>query len=155
VTAQLGAQLLPGDLVVSTQPEQVPVLDRYLVDGVRYLTPLGRTHDPRVTDWRDGLPKLRHGHAAKLLDPRLAGLAPGKHVLLVTPVFKHGTARSSWLRAVRARTREWRAALRSDPRLVALGRAPRSNVTVRRSTVRAELFVVRGQPAASDSSSSP
>ncbi len=30
VTAQLGAQLLPGDVVVSTQPEQVPVLDRYL-----------------------------------------------------------------------------------------------------------------------------
>jgi hypothetical protein len=155
VTVQLGAQLLPGDLVVSTQPEQVPVLDRYLPEGMRYLTPLGRTGDPRVTDWRDGLHKLRHGHAAKRLDPRIADLAPGKHVLLVTPVFKPGTARSPWLRAVRARTREWRAALGSDPRLVALGRAPHSKVTIRRSTVRAELYLVRGQPAAPASSSSP
>jgi hypothetical protein len=156
VTAQLGAQLLPGDLVVSTQPEQVPVLDRYLVSGLRYLTPLGRTRDPRVTDWRDGLHKLRHGHVARVLAPRLRDLAPGAHVLLVTPVFKRGSASSPWLRAVRVRTREWRAALRSDPRLVALGRAPRSRVTIRRSTVRAELFVVRGQSAAaSPSPSSP
>jgi mannosyltransferase len=153
VTAQLGAQLLPGDLVVSTQPEQVPVLDRYLASGLRYLTPLGRTRDPRVTDWRDGLHKLRHGHAVRVLAPRLRTLAPGTHVLLVTPVFRHGTAGSPWLRAVRARTREWRAALRADSRLVALGRAPRSRVTIRRSTVRAELFVARGQPAASSSSS--
>jgi hypothetical protein len=153
VTAQLGAQLLPGDLVVSTQPEQVPVLDRYLASGLRYLTPLGRTRDPRVTDWRDGLHKLRHGHAARVLAPPVRALAPGAHVLLVTPVFKRGSAGSPWLRAVRARTREWRAALRSDPRLVALGRAPRSRVTIRRSTVRAELFVVRGQSAASSPSS--
>jgi hypothetical protein len=153
VTAQLGAQLLPGDLVVSTQPEQVPVLDRYLPSGLQYLTPLGRTRDPRVTDWRDGLPKLRHGHAARVLAPRLGALAPGTHVLLVTPVFRHGTAGSPWLRGVRARTREWRAALRADSRLVALGRAPRSRVTIRRSTVRAELYVARGQPAASSSSS--
>jgi hypothetical protein len=122
---------------------------------MRYLTPLGRTHDPRLTDWRDGLHILRHAHAAKVLDPRIARLAPGRHVLLVTPVFKPGTARSPWLRAVRARTREWRAALRSDPRLIALGRAPRSHGTIRRSTVRAELYVVRGQSAASASSSSP
>jgi mannosyltransferase len=154
VTAQLGAQLLPGDLVVSTQPEQVPVLDRYLVSALRYVTPLGRTRDPRMTDWRNGLHKLRHGHAARVLEPRLRALAPGTHVLLVTPVFKRGSARSPWLRSVRARTREWRAALRSDPRLVALGHAPRSRVTIRRSTVRAELFAVRGQPGASSSSSS-
>jgi mannosyltransferase len=153
VTAQLGAQLLPGDLVVSTQPEQVPVLDRYLSSGLRYVTPLGRTRDPRITDWRDGLRKLRRGHAARVLEPRLRTLAPGTHVLLVTPVFRHGSAGSPWLRAVRARTREWRAALRSDPRLEAVGRAPRSRATGHRSTVRAELFVARGQPAASSSSS--
>ena len=144
MTVQLGAQLLPGDLVVSTQPEQVPVLDRYLVSGLSYLTPLGRTRDPRVTDWRDGLHKLRHGHARRVLAPRIRALAPGQHVLLVTPVFKRGTAHSPWLRAVRARSREWRAALRHDRRLVALGRAPHAGVTIRRSTVRAELFVVRG-----------
>jgi hypothetical protein len=44
---------------------------------------------------------------------------------------------------VRRRTREWRAALEADPRLISLGRAPQTRVTIRRSTVRAELFVVR------------
>jgi hypothetical protein len=143
VTAQLGAQLHTGDLVASPQPEQVPVLDRYLPAGQEYVTPLGRVRDPRVTDWRDGLPKLRHGHPAKVLAPLVARLRPGQHVLLVTPVFRHGAAVSPWLRAVRRRAREWRRALESDSRLVSLGRTPTSRVTVRRSTVRAELFVVR------------
>ena len=34
-------ELRPGDLVVCTQPEQVPVLARYLPPGLRYVTPLG------------------------------------------------------------------------------------------------------------------
>ena len=34
-------ELRPGDLVVCSQPEQVPVLARYLPPGVRYVTPLG------------------------------------------------------------------------------------------------------------------
>ena len=52
--------LRPGDLVVSTQPEQVPVLSRYLPGGVRYLTPLG--HGRRAAG--DGLAR-RRGAAAR------------------------------------------------------------------------------------------
>ena len=54
VAATVAPQIRPGDLVASTQPEQVPVLHRYLPAGVRYLTPLGPVADPRLTDWRDG-----------------------------------------------------------------------------------------------------
>jgi mannosyltransferase len=157
VTAHLGTQLRPGDLVVTSQPEQVPVLDRYLPPGPRYLTPLGPVRDPRVTDWRDGLPRLRHGHAARVLVPRLKALAPGRRILLVTPMFAPGKGVSPWLRAVRHRTREWRRVLLHDPRLVRLGRTPRTAVTVHRSNVRAELFVVvpEAQASAASSSSSP
>src|SRR3954470_22839429 len=56
-------ELRPGDLVVCTQPEQVPVLARYLPPGLRYVTPLGAVREPQVIDWRDGLARLRAGRA--------------------------------------------------------------------------------------------
>jgi hypothetical protein len=61
-------------------------------------------------------------------------------VLLVTPIPTR--SQSAWLRTVRVRTREWRAALRADPRLRPLGRVPGSALRGRRSNVRAELFAV-------------
>ena len=41
VAGTVAPALRPGDLVVCTQPEQVPVLSRYLPPGLRFLTPLG------------------------------------------------------------------------------------------------------------------
>ena len=57
VAVSVGVTLRAGDLVVCTQPEQIPVLHRYLPAGVRYLTPLGTPADPSMTDWRDALPR--------------------------------------------------------------------------------------------------
>jgi mannosyltransferase len=141
VADRVAADIRPGDLVVSTQPEQVPVLYRYLPEGAIYLTPLGLVADPRMTDWRDGLSLLRAGHARRTLLPIVNGLPHGRRILLVTPVGLHSQA--PWLRAVRARTREWRAALRSDPRVRELGPAHHSTPPSRRNSVRAELFEVR------------
>jgi hypothetical protein len=132
--------LRPGDLVISTQPEQVPALARYLPDGLVYLTPMGVVGDPTMTDWRDGLAQLRRGQADRRLLPLVQGVAPGRRVLLVTPVRLR--SQSPWARAVRVRTREWRAALRADPRLRPLGRVPGSALRGRRSNVRAELFQI-------------
>jgi mannosyltransferase len=141
VAAHATPAIRPGDLVVSTQPEQVPALARYLPAGLVYLTPLGIVADPAVADWRDGLAQLRRGQAERRLVPMLDHLAPGRRVLLVTPVPMR--SQSAWLRSVRVRTREWRTALRADPRLRALGRVPGSALRGRRSNVRAELFEVR------------
>jgi hypothetical protein len=47
VAASVAAGVRPGDLVVRTQPEQVPVLHRYLPAGVSCLTPLGPPADRR------------------------------------------------------------------------------------------------------------
>ena len=63
VSTGIAPQVRPGDLVVSTQPEQVPALYRYLPAGVVYRTPMGLVLDPRQTDWRDGLKRLRAGQA--------------------------------------------------------------------------------------------
>jgi hypothetical protein len=132
VAVSAGIGLRPGDVVVSTQPEQVPVLARYLPRGVRFVTPLGTVADPSVMDWRDALPRLRAA-----APPRLAALEPGRRVVLVWPVLR---ARSVWARAVRRATRAWRAALRGDPRLASVGATSRPGRF--RSTVRAEIFVV-------------
>jgi hypothetical protein len=134
VAVSAGIGLRPGDLVISTQPEQVPVLERYLPPGLVYLTPLGTPADPSVMDWRDALPRLKSAGA------RLPRLESGRRIVLVTPV--GGRSRAPWSRAVRRRTREWRAALRAEPRLRRLGATSRPDARRFRSAVRAEIFVV-------------
>jgi mannosyltransferase len=143
VAAEVKPVVRPGDLVVSTQPEQVPVLHRYLPDGVVYLTPLGVVFDSTVTDWRDGTARLRRGQADRRLEPMIDRFGPGRRILLVTPVPGRHRSQAPWSRAVRVRTREWGRALRSDPRLRRIGPAPRTAFGTRRSTVRAEVFEVR------------
>jgi hypothetical protein len=137
VAVSAAQSIRPGDLVVVTQPEQVPVLHRYLPAGVRYLTPLGAPADPSMTDWRDALPRVRRATAGRVLLPRLAALAPGRRVVLVAPVTR---SRSPWARAVRRRTREWRGVLRAELR--PLGATSRPDPARFRSTVRAEIFEV-------------
>ena len=140
VAVSVGITLRAGDLVVCTQPEQIPVLHRYLPPGVRYLTPLGTPADPSFTDWRDAVPRARAATARRVLLPRLRALAPGRRVVLVTPVGRR--PRAPWGRAVRIRTGEWRAALRAEPRLRSLGGTSRPDPARYRSTVRAEIFEV-------------
>ena len=143
VAASVAQSVRPGDLVVCTQPEQVPVLHRYLPAGVRYLTPLGTPADPALTDWRDALPRLRAARARRVLTPAVGRLDPGRRVILVTPVATR--ARSPWARAVRRRTHEWAAALRADERLLWAGRTSYPDPTRFRSAVRAEIYEIRLQ----------
>jgi hypothetical protein len=137
----------PGDLVVSTQPEQVPVLHRYLPAGAVYVTPLGVVPDPRMVDWRDGLARLRAGRAGRVLGPLLDHVEPGRRILLVMPVRRRSGWEGSWTRVVRVRTREWRAALAADPRVRLIGRAPPSAFPRARSAVRAVVFELRPSPS--------
>jgi mannosyltransferase len=141
VAATATRSLRPGDLVVSTQPEQAPVLDLYLPAGMVYLTPLGIVPDPTMTDWRDGVRRIRGGQAERRLLPVVDRLAPGRRILLVTPIPARHPSQAPWSRQIRIRTREWRAALRADPRLKPLPdvytEIPRAH-----NRLRAELFEV-------------
>ncbi len=58
VAEAIGPSLAPGDLVISTQPEVVPVLHHYLPPGLRYATVWGPVEDVGVSDWRDGVKHL-------------------------------------------------------------------------------------------------
>lgn len=141
VSTSVAPQIRPGDLVVATQPEQVPALYRYLPDGVAYRTPMGLVLDPRQTDWRDGLARLRAGQAERELLPAVARLDRGRRVLIVTPEPGAHPSQAPWARAVRIRTREWRAALESSPRLRRIGGV--STIPLPKNTVTAELYEVR------------
>jgi mannosyltransferase len=137
VTRALPTQVGGGDVVACTLPELVPVVAHYLPAGLSYVTPIGPVADPGVTDWRDGMDRMRAGGVQRDLEPAVAALAAGHRLVLVTPVLER--PRGPWLVAVARRTREWRAALRRDRRLRAIGsvgaRTPRPNA------VRAEFFV--------------
>src|SRR4051812_45539412 len=121
VSSGVAPDIRPGDLVVSTQPEQVPALYRYLPHGAVYLTPMGLVSDPRQTDWRNGLTRLRNGQAQKRLLPVIARLERGRRVLLITPIPGAHLSQAPWSRAVRIRTREWRAALAASPLVRRIG----------------------------------
>ena len=54
----IGPSLAPGDLVISTQPETIPLLHYYLPEGLRYATLTGEETDFGVWDWRDGVERL-------------------------------------------------------------------------------------------------
>ena len=104
-------KLEAGDVVLSTQPEQVPVLEYYLPDGLRYATPLGPVADPRVMDWRDAMERLEASNVPTHLDPLLEGLPVGSQVLLVQPQIRDEDAwKADWTSLVRVRSGQWGAA---------------------------------------------
>ena len=143
VAEEVTPVIRPGDVVASTQPEQVPVLSRYLPSGVLYVTPLGMVFDERVTDWRNGVERLRAGKPQRDLMPLLERLGPGRRILLVTTIPNRPLSQAPWKRAIRARTREWRRALARDPRLREIEAPRKGPLKHLRSTVRAEVFQVK------------
>ena len=102
---------------------------------------MGLVQDPRQTDWRNGLARLRAGQAETELLPAIDRLASGQRVLIVTPEPGKRLSQSPWARAIRIRTREWRAALQASERLQAIGTV--ETLPWRKNTVRAELYQVR------------
>jgi mannosyltransferase len=137
VARSLAPALVPGTLVFSTQPEQVPELAHELPAGMRFLTPLGPVADAGVMDWRDAMPRLRAARFAPVLETRVRALRAGRELLLVQPRFSHPD--SPWTRTIRVIARRWGRALR-DSGLVRSVRALRPAHGSSRSTVAATLM---------------
>jgi len=113
-----GASVEPGDVILSTHPEQVPVLAHYFGREHEYATPLGPFPDTRVMDWRNALERLEAADPETTLEPIVAGLEPGERIVLVQPVFRDESPwTAEWTRLVRVRSEQWSTALAADPRL--------------------------------------
>ena len=142
VAEAIGPSLAPGDLVVSTQPEQVSVLAYYLPDGVRFATLTGEVSDTGVTDWRDGPERLGETSAGRDLAPLLDRLRPGQRVALVTPIFSDVERwQAPWTELVRLRSGEWRQHLSNDKRFAISTIEPVLPIERRPSAVQATVLV--------------
>lgn len=117
VAEAIAPSVRPGDVVVSTQPEQVPVLHYYLPAGLRYVTLTGPVRDTGITDWRDGTNRLRDATPARDLQPVMDDLPVDGRLILVSPIFSDLRQwRAPWTEAVRLHSYEWEQHLSNDPR---------------------------------------
>jgi hypothetical protein len=139
IAATLRSQLHPGDLVIVGQPEQVPVVNYYMPPGLRYANTIGPVADPRYMNWADALDHLKRSSPAQALQPLLASLRPGQHVVLVRPITDgvyNWTA--PWTLLVRRRAAQWSQLLATDKSLKHTANAPpfyRAAATVGNSAV--------------------
>jgi len=105
VAAEMAPLLHQGDLVVSGQPEQVPLTHYYLPSGLRYASTLGPSKDPTYADWVKALDHLKAARPAATLGPLLATLRPGQQVLFVRPLTEGAHNWSApWTQLVRRRS---------------------------------------------------
>jgi mannosyltransferase len=137
--------LKPGDLVISTQPETVPVLHYYLPDGLRYATLTGGLTELGVWDWRDGVERLERTNPEEDLGPLVDALPAGARVVLVEPItWTLNRWRAPWTKLVRIRSKEWAQYLSNDPRLRVAAVQPTSFTPPRPNPVRATVLVKTG-----------
>jgi hypothetical protein len=127
VGGEMAPLLHPGDLVVSAQPEQVPLMWYYLPNGLQYASTLGRVSDPRYMNWVFALRRLQQSDPQATLGPLLASLRPGQRLLFVRPLTEGAKNwQASWTLLVRRRAAQWSALLAGDPHLKPIAWAPHS-----------------------------
>jgi hypothetical protein len=127
VAGEIAPLLRPGDLVISGQPEQVPLAWYYLPDGLRYASTMGAISDPTHMNWVRALDRLRNATPQRTLGSLLAGLKPGERLLFVRPITQGVyNWESPWTQLVRRRSAQWGAILSSDPKLKPIAWAPHS-----------------------------
>jgi mannosyltransferase len=143
-------ELSAGDLVLSMQPEQGPLLAYHLEDlggapKLQFGSPLGLMENDRVMDWTDGFDRLEEATPATNLTPLLDSLPAGGRVLIIHPV----TSRSDdwdapWTQLVRRRAAQWGAALAADERFEKIGPVPDNFRRSTRIGVRGVLYEKTG-----------
>jgi hypothetical protein len=117
VGAMLQTMVTPGDLVVSTHPEQLPVVAHYFPKGLRYGTSLGIEADRRLFDWRDAVARLRATKARPTARALVSTLKVGQDLVLVQPILRTYRWKAPWTALVRKRSFQWERALDGDRRL--------------------------------------
>jgi len=134
VTRDLAPSIRPGELVISTHPEQVPVLRYYLGDDVRWATTMGAVPDPQVFDWRDAVQRLRAAQPRATIRSLLAAVPPGGEFIVVSPVFRDYRAwRAKWTKLVWRKSIAWTALLQTDPNLVVVRHVTPDEIALHRN----------------------
>jgi hypothetical protein len=150
VAARLATVVHPGELVVSTHPEQIPVLRYYLnrypvAQNLRYATTMGPVQDPQVFDWYDAVKRLRAARVRPTLESLLRTVKPGDEFVVVTPVFRDYRAwDATWTRLVWEKSEDWTNLLEHDPRLRLVGHVTPDEIELKRNYFKPlQAFVYR------------
>ena len=139
--AAVESELKPGDLVITLQPEQAPLMDYTLPAGLAEATQLGEVKTQGVMDWRNAQDKLEQATPAKNLTPLLDRLPRSRRVLLVHPVTSTlGDWDAPWTSLVRRRAAQWGQAMELDRRFRADGPVPAFYRRATRIGVRGVLY---------------
>jgi len=117
VSQSIATYVTAGDLVVSTHPEQLPLMAYYLPDGVRYADSLGPVDDPRMFDWTDALDRLKAARPTPTIDRLVRTLEPGQELVLIQPLLRTARWNAPWTSLVRRRSVQWERRLDFDPRM--------------------------------------
>lgn len=139
-------ELHKGDLVVSMQPEQGPLLAYHLetlggAPKLKFANPMGAVENDRVMDWTDAYDKLKAATPAKKLAPLLANLPPGGRVLFVYPITSRADDWDApWTELVRRRGAQWGGALAADKQFKWVGAYPPNYRRATRIGVRGVVY---------------
>jgi hypothetical protein len=127
VAMNVAAWMQPGDLVVVTHPERVPVMRHYLGPDLRYADLFGPVPDTGIMDWRDALDRIKKVRVATHLEPMLASVPLHRHIMLVRPIVdkKSNSWKAPWTKRVALQARHWAHALNDDRRFRPVAAAPR------------------------------
>jgi mannosyltransferase len=125
VAGEMAPLVHQGDLVLSGQPEQVPLAWYYLPSGLHYASTLGPVNDPRYMNWVYALKRLRNANPQTILGPLLASLEPGQQLLYIRPLTEGAQNwKAAWTVLVRRRSAQFGAILADDPQLEEVAVAP-------------------------------
>lgn len=124
VSVVVRPSLQPGDLVLSTHPEELPVLRYYLGRQYRYANAIGAVRDASIMDWRDAMDRFRHARPTPTERRLTRDLHPGQQVLLVLPILRTGSWHAPWTELVRRRSEQWERVMNRDRRMVRVGAMP-------------------------------
>ena len=146
----LEGQLQEGDLVLSMQPEQGPLLAYHLEDlggapKLRFGSQLGLVENDRLMDWTNAHEGLERATPERNLDPLLDNVPAGGQVLIVHPVTSSADAWDApWTQLVRRRSAQWGAALAADDRFEVVNAVPDNFSRATRIGVRGVLYEKTG-----------
>jgi mannosyltransferase len=145
ITGAVAPYLHPGELIISTHPEQGPVLRYYLGPGFRWADTLGPVKDPQVFDWRDAVDRLEAARAKPTLDHLLATVPPGGRFVVISPVFRDYRAwRAKWTKLVWQKSTAWTWLLDRDPRVRLVAHIATVEIAVRKNYFKpVQAFVYR------------
>lgn len=124
VAVLLEHRIAPGDIVVSTHPEQVPVAAFYFSAGLRWASGMGWYPDTRIFDWRDALGRYRAAKPRPTANTFVEALDPGQQLILVLPILRTANWKAPWTSLVRRRTAQWERLLNADRRLERIAAVP-------------------------------